>query len=87
MLADVDIRNPRTARPITVEVELWYAHLIIVEVTGAGISRRRVNPCSQILRRLPGEVVVRLFAAGDPDVEGAETAGAIRSKVKTETSL
>src|SRR5262245_31679343 len=69
LFADV---NPRTVRPNRAagrEVKLWHAYFIIFEVAGALILSQKVHPWSQILRRLPGEVVVRVVAAGDPDVD------------------
>jgi hypothetical protein len=52
---------------------------------GAVVGSGGVDVGAEVYRRPPGKIPTE--PAGDPDVEGAETAGAIRSKVKTETSL
>jgi len=52
---------------------------------GAVVGSGGVDVGAEVYRRPPGKIPTE--PAGDPDVEGAKTAGAIRSKVKTETSL
>src|SRR5262245_42977176 len=81
LFADVDPRAVRPSRAAAREVKLWHAYFIIFEVAGALILSQEVHPWSQILRRLPGEVVVRVVAARDPDIDTSKgTFGPIGSK-------
>jgi len=77
LLADVDIKD---AKPITREVKLRRAYLLIREVAGSVISGDGVDSCSEVLGCLPSEVVVRVFAPGDPDVEASKTSGPTSNK-------
>ena len=83
---EVDIEAARTARPVAGHVELrnrrapWpqvASRIAALEEARAGIGRRGVDSRSEIHRRLPAGIVVRIGTPREPDVEAPRPTRAI----------